>query len=197
MKALKPNFTRTLCPEGTYLARVFQIIYLGTQKSKTYGNENRKVRINWELPTKKFAFKEGDEPQPFAVANEYTVSMGKKSSLRPVVEALLGVQLKDEEAYAFDVDDIMGHTCQVTVVHTEDGQYANVGNVAAMLDGVTCPPAVNPPQILTFEKWDDALFQKLPPFIRTRIETSPEYANMKNGKKVDELDEIKPSDIPF
>lgn len=192
MRAPKPDFKRTLVPEGTYLARVYKIIYLGTQKSKMFGNESFKVRINWELPTELHAFKEGDPEKPFSIDAEYTVSMGKKSNLRPVVEALIGVQLKDEEAYAFDVDEILGLPCQITVTHTEDGQYANVSAVSQLLKGVTCPPQVNKSVILNFdEKWDDELFKSLPEFIRRKIESSPEFKKMKG------LDVVDESEVPF
>lgn len=195
MKAPKPTFNRILPPAGTHVARLIQIVYLGTQHSEQYGDTFR-VRLTWELPNEKAVFKEGEEPKPFVVSKETSLSMGKKSTLRPIIEGIIGVSLTDEEAYGFDVDDVLGKDCMVsiTIDEGESGKYVKVNTVAPLLKGVVCPPPVNDIYILSFEKWNQDRFDKLPDFIKEKIEKSKEYKAMKGGLKVEASD---PDAIPF
>lgn len=189
MKA--PSKPRTLPPEGTHVARVIGIIYLGTIKG-SFG-DNYKVRITWELPTETHVFKEGEEAKPFVVSKEMTLSMHSKSVLRPIVEGVLGVALKDEEAYAFDVDEILGKECLINIINEdkESGKYTEVKTTSKLLKGVTCPPAVNETKILSYDKWDEDYFKTLPNFIKDKMSKTPEYRKMKGEDVVDE------SEIPF
>jgi hypothetical protein len=172
-----------LCPAGTFMARVVRIIDLGTQLTSWQGveKETPQINISFELPTELYEFKEGESKKPFVISNTYSHMMGKKAKLRPITEAILGVALKDEEAYAFDHDELIGLPCQLTVVHTEkDGNtYTNIGAVSPILKGVVVPPQVNESKILSFDKWSQELFDSLPNFIKEKIVASPEYKVMK------------------
>jgi hypothetical protein len=198
---MKASYTKKdypLCPSGTFMARVVRLVYLGTQQTSWQGQEKKtpQINISFELPTELYEFKEGESKKPFVISNTYSHMMGKKAKLRPITEAILGVALKDEEAYAFDHDELIGLPCQLTVVHTEkDGNtYANIGSVSPLLKGVVMPPQVNESKILSFDKWNDELFKSLPEFLRTKITASPEYGKMV-GKPVQT--EITDEDLPF
>lgn len=213
-----------MTPEGTFLARVIRIVYIGTIKTTWKGEEKEipKLQITWELPTEMHVFKEGEEARPFVISQEYSHSMGQKSNLRPITESIIGTKLSDDEAYAFDHDELLGIACQVTVSHEEkeSGTWEKVTSVSPLLKGVVCPPQVNPSKVLSFEKWDNNLFEKLPKFIKDKIISSKEYRAMNGIKEdstlsVDEIanikklrenaemsfspkkDEIKAEDIPF
>jgi hypothetical protein len=194
MKATKP--VRVLPPEGQHIARVTNIIYLGT--IKTQFGDTFKMRITFELPTALHEFKEGEGEKPFTVSKETSLSMGKKSTLRPLVEGIIGTSLDDDEAYAFDLDQLLGMTCQLHVVHeeTDNGKYANIKSASPLLKGVTCPDAINPLKILSYEKWDQEYFDKLPDFLKEKMKTSPEYKKVNKGKVKDD-DEVDSDSIPF
>jgi len=199
MKAPYNQAPRVMPPAGTFIARVVRIIYIGTVKTiNTFQGgieqETPKIHITWELPTEKHVFKEGEPEKPFLVSREFTHSMGKKSTLRPITEAILGVSLTDEEAYAFDHDELLGLSCQVTIIHDEkeSGTWEKVNSVSALLKGVVCPPPVNDMYVLSYEKWNEELFQKLPPFLKKKMEGSKEYKAMRGIKS-----EISTDDIPF
>ena len=68
MKAPSPE--RVLAPAGTFPARVYNIVYLGTVKGEYKGlpTSSFRVRITWELPTKTHVFKEGESAKPFSVS---------------------------------------------------------------------------------------------------------------------------------
>jgi len=222
MRAPFNKTPRTMTPEGTFMARVVRVIYMGTllEKNSFQGGimmEVPKLQITWELPTETNVFKEGEEAKPFVISREYTHSMGPKSNLRPTVESIIGTKLSDDEAYAFDHDELLGIACQITVSHheTESGVWEKVTGVSPLLKGVVCPPQVNPSKILSFEKWDNELFEKLPKFIKDKIISSKEYqkmtgksslssddiAQIKALRERDEMNfsvsEIKGSEIPF
>lgn len=203
MKA--PVQTRTLAPAGTFPARVYSIIYMGTIKGEYKGTptESYKVRISWELPTKTRVFKEGEPAKPFSVSKELTLSMGSKSSLRPLVEGMLGVSFTDDDAKSFDVDELLGKECLISIAHKEspNGKYVAINSTAQMPEGMTCPPAVNKPKILSYDRFDKEYFVTLPKFIQEKMEKTPEFIKMNGGHIQDEMDisgeTIDASDIPF
>lgn len=203
MKA--PVVTRTLAPAGTFPARVYSIIYMGTIKGEYKGTptESYKVRISWELPTKTKVFKEGEPAKPFSVSKELTLSMGSKSSLRPLVEGMLGVSFTDDDAKSFDVDELLGKECLLSLSHKEspNGKYVAINSASQLPEGMTCPPAVNKPKILSYDRFDKEYFVTLPRFIQEKMEKTPEFIKMNGGKVQDELDmsgeTIDASEIPF
>ena len=203
MKA--PVQTRTLAPAGTFPARVYSIIYMGTIKGEYKGTptESYKVRISWELPTKTRVFKEGEPAKPFSVSKELTLSMGSKSSLRPLVEGMLGVSFTDDDAKSFDVDELLGKECLISIAHKEspNGKYVAINSTAQMPEGMTCPPAVNKPKILSYDRFDKEYFVTLPKFIQEKMEKTPEFIKMNGGHVQDDLDmsgeTIEMSDVPF
>lgn len=202
MKA--PNKPRILPPQGTFPARVYRIVYLGTVKGEYKGvpNESAKVSITWELPTKTHVFKEGEPAKPFSMSKMVSHSMGKKSSLRPIVEGMLGVAFTDEEAYGYDLDEIMGMPCLLGIAYqdTPDGQKAIIKSYSQIPEGMTCPPAINSPKILSYSNWDQSFFESLPQWMRDEMMKTPEYIKMTGGVIKDELDHtenIDPDSIPF
>jgi len=198
MKAPQPSMQRSLVPEGTFLARVINVVYIGTIKTQWKGEEKEvpKLRITWELPTETKVFKEGEAERPYVMSQEYTHSMGKKSNLRPITEAIIGTSLTDDEAYNFDHDNLLDQACQITIIHEdkETGTYAKVTAVSPLLKGVTCPPRVGELKKLSFDSWNEDYFQSLPEFIRKKIMSSKEYKKMKG---ISEDAVIDPMDIPF
>lgn len=195
MKA--PSKPRVLPPVGTFPARVYKIVYIGTVKGEYKGtpNEACKVSIVWELPTKTTIFKEGEQAKPFSISKTVTHSMGKKSALRPIIEGMLGVSFLDHEAFAYDLDDILGMTCLIGISHKEtpDGKKAEIKSFAQLPEGMECPTAVNKSLIISYQNWNEEEFNKLPNWIKEEMVKTPEYKKMKgnNGESIDE------SEIPF
>lgn len=179
MKAPKSNSQKTLVPSGTHIARTIGLIYIGTIESEWKGEKKSlyKIRLTWELPNKTHVFKEGDKPKPFTISREFTFSMGPKSNLRPIVEGIIGTSLKDEEANNFDLNEVLGKPCLISVSHEEgqSGVYAAVKSCTPIIEGMTCPPQINETKVLDYSKWDQEYFDSLPDFIKEKIESSNEY----------------------
>lgn len=205
MKAIQSQ--RTLAPAGTFPARVYSIVYIGTVKGEYKGTptESYKVRITWELPTKLNTFKEGEAAKPFSVSKEVTLSMGSKSRLRPLVEGILGVSFTDDDAKSFDVDDLLGSTCLLSLTHKEspNGKFVMINSASQIPEGMNCPAPINPSKILSYQNFDKEYFISLPNFIKEKMEKTPEFIKMNGGVVKDELDTEYPTetvnseDVPF
>ncbi len=186
LTASKPKSTYAPVPEGTYAARIYSIIDLGTHSESYMGgdpSDKRKIRITWELPTEvKTWEKDGQEMEaPYVIGKEYTLSMGQKSSLRKHIE-LMTTTLEDEEAYAMDVFSLIGTECMLSVGHKESKEgnvYAFINTVARLPKGMTCPKAFNPYVVFNTEEFDQKVFDALPKFMQEKIDASME----RNGKE--------------
>lgn len=192
--AKKPEINYTPVPEGTHIARCYSLIHIGTVKTVWQGNERDtyKVRLAFEFPYEKKVFTEGEGEKPLVMSSEYTLSMSSKSSLRKVVEGIVGKKFTDDDAYDFDLESVVGTPCQIQVVHEkkDDKLFANIGAVMPLAKGQTCPPQFNETNILSFDNWSDAVFESLPKFIKDKIMTSKEYQEKNNAN-------VPSSDIPF
>lgn len=182
--------------EGSYPARIYQIIHEGTITG-FQGQLQNKVRITFEFPTEMKVFKEENGEQPQVLSNEYTLSFHEKSQLRKVIDACDPKALKtisdDGFVEEYDIENLLGKACLVTIVHKEgkDGNtYANIGNCTVLPKGMVCPPQVNPSKSLSFDNFDKEFFESLPQFIKDKIKSSTEYQTMEGIKE--DLD-----DVPF
>ena len=174
---------RELPPAGNHLARVYQIIHIGTVTSD-FKNEDgsektiNKVRIGWELPNEMRVFKEGADEQPMSMSQEYTLSMNEKANLRKLIEGILGVALEEKEAESFDVVKLIGMSCMIQVNHKTSAagnQYAVVVNAATVPKGMKVPKAINDPKILDYDNWDQTYYDTLPDFLKETISSSYQY----------------------
>ena len=187
------NSDYTPVPAGNHLARVYQIIHIGTTHDDTpWGPKDRnKVRITWELPNERKEFKAGEGDKPFSISATYTLNFGDKANLRKVVEGMLGATLYDEEASTFDVETLLGRSCMVNVTHREkDGKkYANVDTVAPVPKGMTVPEPENEWVVLNYtDKWNQGTFDKLPDFIKNQMYETQEYKKKFGGNSLAEND---------
>lgn len=182
-------------PAGNHVARLYSVMHLGIIPGEYMGEpkETDTVRIGFELPNEKDVFKEGEEPKPYVISQEYTLSMNEKANLRKFVEGMLGVKMVEAEAEDFDVTSLIGTTCMLNVVHkiakTSGNEYALIQNAAPMPRGIEVPAAVNAPYLLDFsDNWSDEKFEKLPQFLRDKIASSINYKELKGMVVTDPLE---------
>lgn len=172
------NSNRTIAPEGMHVARIYQIIDLGTsEQGGDYPGRKRKVQILFELPNETSVFDQAKGAQPFYAKSLYTLSMNSKSILRNNVESLLGKSMDDKEAYSFNVFTLIRKECMVQIVHAKKNEnvYANIKTITPMPKGIVCPPAYNEALIFSTQQPDMAVFNKLPDFIQDKIKLSDEF----------------------
>jgi hypothetical protein len=106
-------------PEGVYVATCYAVIDLGTHTSPVYGNERRKVLLQWEIPEVRGDFeRDGKKVNlPRAISQCYTLSLSEKANLRSDLEAWRGRKFTAEELNGFDLKTILGAACQLQIVH--------------------------------------------------------------------------------
>lgn len=209
---------RELVPEGNHVARLYEIIYVGeinTNFKDDQGNDKwqEKVRLTWELPniTREF---DGEE-KPMVISREVTFSLYRSekqtATLRTIANALIGTPLKDEEAEVFDIDDLLGKTCMLQVIHNEykGTNYAKAEGFGSIPTGMVVPEQVNKSRVLNVRTATQEEIDALPEFLAKKIQGSKQYhvrfeaprSNVTNGaEKVYEkhgVEEIGPDDIPF
>ena len=210
MKApVQEKAQRVLAPQGTHVARIVRLIDIGTIPTEWQGEARmtHKIWLDFELVDETYKFKDGEDEKPFVLGRKYTFSMSEKASLRKIIEGIIGASLLEQEAVAFDVEQIVGKACLVNIKHNQVGDktYANIETAAPLMKGQKAKEAFNPIVTLTYENWDEDTFTSLPDFIKEMIESSKEYKRMKSpvplNKNATPLeypkDEINPEDIPF
>ena len=183
-----PNDTQfEMPPAGTFLGVCYRIIDLGTQDTTFKGQPKKqhKILISWELPDEKMA-----DGRPFTISQRYTWSMSEKASLRADLESWRGVPFTDRDfgSDGFDIRNIIGKACLLTIVHTEKNasgkQYANIKSIARLMKGMEAPKSTANEQAylwLSEARWEPAVFHKLSDGMKQAIMSSPEYKALVNG----------------
>lgn len=205
-------------PVGTHHATVIRIIDLGTQKTE-FQNEIKmqpKILIQWEIHADGDPELLTEDGKPMIVSKRYTASMHSKSQLANDLKSWRGRDFTEEEKSAFNLANILGKTCLLSIVHEQSVDktktYANIGSISNKLKSYTPPPTVNEQYAfdLAIPNWE--LFEKLNEKVKEQIKNSPEYAQWYAGVEaptpptppqrreengtVEPLDDVE-DDIPF
>lgn len=170
-----PKSQSTPAPEGNHLAICYSVVDAGTHaETGKFGTKtHHKIKVSWELPEETHTFKEERGPEPFSVHRTYNFTTDEKGNLRRDLEAWRGKKFTAEELNSFELFDLVGVPCMVTVVHNNaDGKtYANISAIApvpkAMKGSV---PALHNTQVrYDFLMGRNEVFSKLPKFMQDFI----------------------------
>lgn len=182
--------TRELIETGLHVARCFKMIELGTCTENVMGQikQLQKVNLTWELPLLTKVFDEAKGPQPLVISKEYTVSMGEKANLRKALESWRGKPFTEEQAKSFDITILLGQPCMLNITHKPSKAdaskiYEEISAITPPMKGLTIPAQVNPSVELSYDKWNEKMFEELPQFIKDKMVTTPEYLQMRNPNK--------------
>ena len=207
INATNNGVARELIPAGNYIARCYMMIEIGTVDEYVMGKNVRakKVRIGWELPTELKVFREEKGEQPLVISKEYTLSMNEKANLRKDLKSWRGKDFTEDEAKSFDITKLIGAPCMLNIIHKPKvsdptSSYEQIAGITPMPKGMKAPAQINKTFILSYDSFNQEMFDSLPEFIRTKMQGSLEYAEMKNPHEktvaangVDELVD----DLPF
>lgn len=179
-----------LIPAGTHVATCYKFMNMGkrfqTFEGKTKEFADTLISFTFEIPgeTDIFTFKKEDGTteeveKPLVITREFTLSMGPKSNLRPFVEGMIGTNLADPEAYAFDLESLVGKSCLITIVHKpskKTGQvYANISSASPLMKGMVAPEQVNKTQIFNVNTATKEEIDALPGWLKDKVTVSDEY----------------------
>src|SRR6185437_4487602 len=128
-------------PAGNHVARLYEIIHLGTVPTSWEGQEKMtdKVRLTFELCNERKEFKEGEGEKPYSLSREFTYSFGQKASLRAFIDGMTGTKMADDEHP--DLEGLLGDACLLNVVHSSKGDqtYANIQGASPLPKGMEAP----------------------------------------------------------
>ena len=189
---------------AVYPARCVRLIGLGTQRGEWAGKPTKKIQvlISFELPTE--LIPDGEfAGQPYMVSRFYTSSLGEKANLRKHLISWRGRDFTPEELQGFDMSNIVGKPCMVSIIHNAKGK-ATVDSVMALPKGMTVPQQVNESLIFNIFQWDQDIFDGLSDGIKGIIMKSDEYKFMHgdpgfqvNESHDDSNDAPNEGEIPF
>jgi hypothetical protein len=181
--------TFDVVPAGNHVARLYQIIHIGTVLTiGQFGEKMQdKVRLTFELCNEKKEFKAGEGEKPFSVSREFTYSYHLKGLLRPFVDGMTGTKMRDDEFP--DLEALLGDACLLNVVHDvkETGTYANIQNASPLPKGMEAPALVNETRIFDINTITQEELVKLPEFIQKKMRSSEEYAARFSGAGEEEV----------
>lgn len=174
-----------LPPAGTHMAVCYRVIDLGTQDTtfKGQAKKQHKILISWELPDEKMS-----DGRPFTISQRYTWSMSEKASLRADLESWRGLPFTERDfgTEGFDIRNIVGKACLLTVVQETKGEktYANIKAIGKLMKGQQAPTEITNDKAylwINSDRWDSDTFHKLSDGMKSTIMAAPEYKEMMNG----------------
>jgi len=190
-------------PPGSHLARCYRIIDLGTQKT-TFQGESRsikKVMFQWEVhsedddgPLKT------DKGEPMSISKNYTLSLSDKAVLRADLEAWRGREFTREELRGFELKNVLGAWCLITVTKAtgNDGkEYTNITAVSPVPKAMkqNLPNPFNQVGIFYIDDPDMEMFGTLSERIRQKIMETPEWKSRSTPQPSSNFDDD--ASIPF
>jgi hypothetical protein len=200
----KTGGTSTPIEAGTYVARCYSMIYMGTIPEEFQGQKKdmKKVRITWELPTELKVFKAENGEQPQVIGKEFTLSMHEKGTLRKMLQSWRGKAFTEDEAASFDITKLLGKPCMLSIVHKQSktgNTYAEIATISPLMKGMTCPEQINQSFEFNVLEFNEDSFKTLPDFIKDKVKKSAEYLELMNPQPAKEANAIEDEsdDLPF
>lgn len=174
MPIAKEGSNFTPMPPGTHQARCFAVIDLGTQHSEMFA-DSYKVMIMWETPHERITIDK--EERPMTIHKEYSLSLGKKSNLRKHLETWRGRPFTKEELEGFEVANVIGAPCLLSVVHKQSANgntYANIEAVSAVPKGMEVLALFHKTAKYDLADGENKVYKALPEWIQKKILASEE-----------------------
>lgn len=203
--AAKASTEFAVTPAGNHVAICNAVVDLGMQPgSGMYPDPKHQVYVRFELPTEQIEYqKDGQTIKgPMTIGRTFTASMSEKANLRKFIEGWFAKKFASDNAAAdFDHKALLGRKCLLNVTHTEKGQkvYANIANAAPIPKGMPAEYTQhNASLFFSLEEPDDATYQRLPEWLRKkideRIEEQPAPAIQREAVLAGGIDD---DDVPF
>ena len=184
-------------PQGTHAAVCYMVADIGEQPT-SYGPKH-KVVIGFELPENQITYKDKDGKEitkPMIINNFYTASLSSKAILTGDLEGWRGRAFTADELQGFNLFNVLGKPCVITVVHNVVGDktYANIKSVGQVMKGMEVAPATRQ---LKYSPDEVEQYNDLPEWVQKKISgavTEPPQGQSQNDRPVPtDFDD----DIPF
>jgi hypothetical protein len=116
-------------PQGMHIGVLVDVVPLGEQEVKWEGEVSWRdmVRLSWQID------EDMEGGPPFLVSRRFTNSLHPRAGLSRACEAMMQREFAEEERGRFDIETLLGLSCQLDVVHN----YGNNGKVYANIKEVS------------------------------------------------------------
>jgi hypothetical protein len=172
---------------GIQPARCYAIIDLGTQPGSFKGqptDPSLQIMFLWELT--KFMNVPEDKtkkPWPCTIKQQYAFSAGAKAKFPDVLKAWGKLSKRPEKIGVQLLKNYLGAPCMITVEHSEDGQWANVGSKGRgvspfMKENFAVPELHNKPIFFNMDEFSWDKFKELPEFVQKIVRNSLEFPSI-------------------
>lgn len=199
----KSGWNIEIIPEGVYIARCVGLTDLGTQVREFSGKrkEVHEIRIDFELPTLTYTYEDketgGEITATKMTGAVFTNSLSAKANLRKFLEWWRGKKFTKEELEGFDLTKLLGLPCQLQIIHSDDGKWANVSSAMSIPAGLPIPEATRELTIFSMDEdkigqewfYDEEAFEKLPEFLQNIISDSIEMRKHFGNETLEEQEE--------
>jgi hypothetical protein len=166
---------RELPEEGSHNAVCKRVYDVGTQKSKNEKYQDRPLVI--------FFFELVDQStkdNPVYITHRLTNIISNKSNLNKMLKSWLGIK----DGKDFDLNDCLNKPAVVTIVHSEDGQYANIETVTAPTKGSKIGKGVmGTGSFFLDDTFDKEEFESAPEWVQNLAIESSEFEEVSTPKK--------------
>lgn len=159
-------------PAGVHRAVCIKVIDLGHQVGFEGVGRAHKVLIMWELSDELM-----EDGRPFAISEEYTLSLNEKANLRKKLDAWRGRPFTEQELHGFELANLLGKPCQLQVAHEvskKGKEFAKVTSIMPLAKGMSVPEVIN--DLVKYDITDPAIPDGLPQWIVDKINISDEKA---------------------
>lgn len=188
---------------GTYPAVCYSVIDLGTQYNEYWGKSSPQIVITWEIQSLRIEYeKDGEKREgPRVISKTYTNVLHEKSNLYKDLLSWRGKPFTVEEAEGFDVSNVLGANCILTIINVEKNgrTYANIAGVSKLMTGLPKKQPEN--ELVKFDITDTEIPESIPDWIKKLINKCEEF-NHQGGQDNpswvgDDPPPITDDDIPF
>lgn len=186
--------------DGTYMARIAQIIDTGIQENEWEGvvKEQHQVLITFEFPTERVEVKGEDKPR--WLGKSYNISSHEKSTLSKL---MLAADPEGKDTFkGRNLKGLLGKPLMVTVGSSAKGN-AKVAGVARLMKGMAVPELENPTVFFDLDDQNKDVFDGFPQWVKDKIVNSIGFektnfykvfsSDSKVNNSIDDMDD----DIPY
>jgi hypothetical protein len=167
---------------GTHPAVCYGLIDIGEQLNAKYNKLARKCIVMFEIPGETFTDADGRE-MPRTINITYTMSLHEKSALYRDLISWRGRPFTDEELAGFNLVNIVGAPCLLSIVHNErnGNTYADINGVMKLPKGFLATPPAREKIIFDLDEAPLETIDSLPVWVQNRIRESETYKERTAG----------------
>lgn len=167
---------------GTHPAVCYGLIDIGEQLNAKYNKLARKCIVMFEIPGETFTDADGRE-MPRTINITYTMSLHEKSALYRDLISWRGRPFTDEELAGFNLVNIVGAPCLLSIVHNErnGNTYADINGIMKLPKGFLATPPARDKIIFDLDEAPLETIDSLPVWVQNRIRESETYKERTAG----------------